>query len=312
MALHFIRAGLQTSIQDSGRQHQMHHGISTSGAMDKVSMKLANWLVSNPLDAATIEITLSGPLIQFSQPMVIGICGAPFEVTLNDRPIAMNRSIQIQAGDSLNFKKRITGCRCYLAISGIISVPEIFSSYSTQLTAAYGGLEGRALRDLDQLNVTVTPAVPIRTLSEDFQPNYSGDYLLRCVPSVETELFSSQALAQFQQQTWSVTNQSNRMGTRLTGQPLSDLPQTELVSSGLLPASIQLPPSGLPIISGADGQTTGGYPRIANVIRADMPLLGQLKTSDALSFVMVSRQQARAIYHQQLFLIKKLMQAPSI
>lgn len=301
----FIRAGLQTSVQDFGRPGYMHQGISHSGAMDSLAMRLANWLVGNKPRSAVIEVALVGPDIEFHRAMTIAASGADFELSLNGQPCYLNRSIRVVRGDRLTFGKLRRGCRAYLACSAELELHRYFGSVATHITAGFGGFSGRALRDGDRLETgTVHPEVN-RELPTLFQLIYTGHYLLRCVPCVETHLFNQQQQQFFQNQRWQVSAQSNRMGVRLAGQALQHQ-QEDIRSSGLLPGSIQIPPSGLPVIAAVDGQTIGGYPRIASVIRADLPLLGQLKAGDTLSFNLVDIEQARGLYEKQQALLRQL------
>jgi len=154
MSMKFIKAGLETSIQDLGRFGQMHNGISRSGAMDPVAMQMANWLVSKPLDAAVIEITLLGPIIQFTSSMRIAICGAQFNCSINGKAIINDETITVHSGDILTFKKLQNGFRAYLAFSSKLpndnaNVKSILGSYSTHLIANFGGYKGRAFENND-------------------------------------------------------------------------------------------------------------------------------------------------------------------
>lgn len=292
MSLRFIKPGLQTSIQDIGRVGFMHQGISRSGAMDNVSLQLANWLVSNPLNQAAIEVTLVGPTIEFTHNLSIAICGAEFELTLNDEPVLNNETLHVNVGDVLTFKKLRSGMRAYLALAGDFSDESLFGSQSTHLTAGFGGHEGRTFQKNDLLALNATRHVNKRILPGAYRPTFSGNYLLRCCDGLEMEQFSQKNLEAFYNFSYTVSHDSNRMGLRLEGEPLLNEDSLSIVSSGLVIGSIQVPPSGLPIISSVDGQTIGGYPRIANVISADVNILGQLKAGDKVSFLSVSRQKA--------------------
>jgi len=292
MSLKFIKPGIQTSLQDAGRFGFMHQGVSRSGAMDPLSLQLANWLVSNSLNQAAIEVTLVGPTIEFMQNLSIAICGAEFDMTLNDEPVFNNKTIHINAGDVLAFKGLRKGTRAYLAVAGECNVESIFGSQATHLTAGFGGFNGRQFETNDVLEFDSARQVLDRVLPKEYRPMFSGNYLLRCCAGLEEEQFEQESLDAFYDTTYTISVDSNRMGLRLEGQAIPLKESMSIVSSGLVQGSIQVPPSGLPIISSVDGQTIGGYPRIANVISADLTLLGQLKAGDKVSCLSVSRQDA--------------------
>jgi biotin-dependent carboxylase-like uncharacterized protein len=307
MSLHFNKAGLQTSLQDFGRTGQMHNGVSRSGAMDKTAMQMANWLVSKPLDSPLIEITMIAPEITFSQRMSIAICGAEFEWFLNGVPIDAHQTIQVQPDDQLRANKRISGLRAYLAFSAIPdttqrgdspAIKPVMGSYSTHLIAGFGGFKGRAFEDGDCLHLMDSTVAENKAIPRNYVFSYSGSYVFRTVASVETTVFTTEQKALFFDQSFQVQIDSDRMGIRLQGTPLLFEQQIQLVSSGLTQGSIQIPPSGQPIISSVDGQTLGGYPRIANVISADLPLLGQLQAGDRVRFSFVDKSLAM-IFNQQ-------------
>jgi len=279
MSINFVKAGLQTSIQDSGRYGQMHNGVSQSGAMDKVAMQMANWLVSKHPDSPLIEITMAGPTIRFTSKMSIGISGADFECQLNNKIIKNNQTIHVSSGDVLVFGKCRGGIRAYLAFSADIvcandTIKPLMGSYSTHLTACFGGYKGRAFQDHDLLAL---------------ENNTHTD--TKVIPD-----FNQRQRDTFYGQSYQIMNDSDRMGVRLTGSPVIFEQSMQITSTGLIQGSIQLPPDGQPIISAVDGQTLGGYPRIASVISADLPLLGQLKPKDRVRFSLIDTKQAMVIY----------------
>lgn len=291
----FIKAGLQTSIQDFGRTGLQHLGVSKSGAMDPRAMHMANWLIGNSPDAPVLEITQIGPILIAHAKVTVAICGAEFELTLNNKPISGCQPIVLTPNDKLAFGRLIQGARAYLAIRGSFDLAQQLGSYSTHLTAGFGGYKNRQFVDGDKLYFTSRPAVKARQLSQKIRPSYSGNYLLRCVDSLESDQFTSNQKDKFLSNSYQVSPNSNRMGIRLKGEPiLSSLP-IEIVSTGLTQGSIQIPADGMPIISSVDGQTIGGYPRIANLIASDLPLLGQLKAGDKIGFALVDLLTASEI-----------------
>jgi biotin-dependent carboxylase-like uncharacterized protein len=194
MSLKFIKPGLQTSIQDAGRTGFMHQGISRSGAMDKVSMQLANWLVSNDINQAVLEIMLVGPMIEFTDSYSIAICGAEFELVFNDNLMTNNEVIHVNKGDVLEFKKLQKGVRAYLAIAGKLKVDEVFGSYSTHLTANFGGYKGRQIKVGDVLEITDKYQSNKRELPKEYRPTFNGSYLLRCVEGLEVDSFDKESI----------------------------------------------------------------------------------------------------------------------
>lgn len=310
MSIEVIKAGMQTSIQDLGRQGLMHQGIASSGAMDTFSMQVANKLIGNPTNHPVLEICLIGPALAFTQAMSIAICGATFELSVvngkGSQKVTNNQLIQIQAGDKLVFGKRQQGARSYLAFAAKLSIPKVLDSYSTHFLAQFGGLHGRQLITGDVIELTGCQIRAKTKILKQILPTYSGKYLLRCTSSVETEYFTTQQQRQFYTTKYTVTSASNRMGLRLQGSVLTDLPTQNITSSGLLTGSIQIPPDGLPIVSSVDGQTIGGYPRIANVISADLFALGQLVAGDQINFIQINIKQAHEILDNQHAWLTKL------
>ena len=234
--------------------------------------------------------------------MLISITGAQFNLNLNDKPVAINSVIKIKSGDILTFGKLISGARAYLSVSHSIKVPKVFNSYATHLTANFGGFNGRAFKQGDKLE-TQAPynnQVDKRSLPKYVSNAYLGSYILRCTASVETDLFTNTQIADFFNKKYIVNANSNRMGIRLNESALVFKQPIEITSSGLMQGSIQITPTGLPVISSVDGQTIGGYPRIANVITADLPLLGQLKAGDKVSFIFIPFNSAKKILAKQI------------
>lgn len=299
MGFKLIKAGLQTSIQDLGRFGQMHNGVSRSGAMDPIAMQMANWLVSRPLNSPVLEICLTGPCIQFEKEMSIAICGAYFDLQLNGNKIFNNQLIRVSKDDILTFNRLKKGARAYLSFSGEMTLNKILSSYSTHLTAQFGGYYGRQFGDNEHLEITSITHPEYKELPEFARINYTNNYLLRCTPGIESQYFNSQQITQFYSQKFFVSSKSNRMGLRLTGKPLLMSNNLQITSSGLTAGSIQIPASGEPIITSVDGQTIGGYPRIANIISADLPLLGQLQFNNKVSFSQISESDAQKILKEK-------------
>ncbi|TQV72854.1 biotin-dependent carboxyltransferase family protein [Aliikangiella marina] len=307
MKIKILKPGLLTTIQDIGRHGEMCHGIAHSGAMDHLSMKLANWLVNNPLDAPVLEITIIGPTIQFSKPMSIAVCGADFDLFLNGEIVFSHQTINVKKGDVLEFDHLNSGARAYLSFAGRLKLPPIMNSYSTNLTAGFGGYFGKELAIKDKIKIKDPRVENLKKVPEKFVPKYSGNYYFRCVPSVESDQFSELEKERFSQTHYQVTPDSNRMGIRLKGDSILTEKAPQIISSGLTQGSVQITPSGMPIVSSVDGQTIGGYPRIANIISADLPLLGQLRANDKIRFGFVSMELALQAFEAKQTLFDKII-----
>jgi allophanate hydrolase subunit 2 len=210
------------------------------------------------------------------------------------------------------FGKLLSGSRAYMSYSLSSNLPKVLGSFSTHLTANFGGFFGRQFKAGDKLflHTGENKNAAYRTISEQYQINYSRSYLLRCVSSVESELFSDVQKTSFLNKKYTVSKNSNRMGIRLSDIAMKFISPINIVSSGLTQGSIQITPSGHAIISSVDGQTIGGYPRIANVISADLPILGQLKAKDKINFLFVSHQKAQQIFIEQNKILNTLFEEP--
>lgn len=306
MSMRFIQAGLQTSVQDFGRTGMMRYGISRGGAADPVAMQLANLLLGNPLENPVLEVALVGPSIEFQCDISIAISGAQFELTLDGETVDSDQVIQVARGNTLSFGRLISGARAYIAFAGRMELPPVFGSFSTHLLSGFGGCCGKAIKKGDVIQFAEMRTVGSRRLEGEYRLRYTQHPQLRLVAGAEANYFSRDTLNRFYSQTCQVTTQSNRMGIRLVGNPLYCENHSQVISSGLCPGTVQIPPDGKPIISFVEGQTIGGYPRIAHVINADQHLLGQLKANDRVSFTKVSLAQAHKILEGKSALLKRL------
>ncbi len=290
MEMKIFRAGMMTTVQDAGRTGFRASGVPLSGPMDPFALRVANMLAGNPEDMAALEITLSGPEIEFARDVRIAICGAEFSGLPSWRPLLA------RAGERVRFGECRKGCRAYLAVAGGISVPQVLGSRSTYLRGGIGGFHGRALRDGDILEEGSDPAAPApRRLEVSFfvspslMPAYSASPTIRVVRGAQAgEFFEALCAGQFQ-----VTARSDRMGLRLGGGAIGRHPGGELASSAVAPGTIQVPPDGQPIVLMADAQSIGGYPQVAHVITVDLPMLAQLRPVDALRFREVPLDEAQ-------------------
>lgn len=298
-ALSIVRPGMLTTVQDLGRWGFQSRGVPVSGAMDTYSHRLANRLVANGDNAATLEATLIGPEIAFETDTAFAVTGATFALTLNAETVAMNRMMEAKAGSVLKFGARLCGARSYIAVSGGVDVPEVLGSRSTHVLTGMGGLEGRALRVGDRIRTltgvrgegqgTITP-LPSPLTPLRIPP---GGARLRVVAG-EQNLFTSLASQRFR-----ISPRSDRMGYRLEGSDRGSVSVGELISSAVTTGVVQIPPSGDPILLMADHATTGGYAIGATVITADLPVAGQLAPGDWIEFEACSFKAADQALREQ-------------
>lgn len=296
--IELLRAGPLTTVQDLGREAWRDRGISRCGALDELALAWGNLLVGNAADAAGLEFTLGPATLRFDVDCCIAITGtdADADATLDGVPLRPWWRHRTNAGQTLKLAAPSERMRSYLAVSGGIAVPAALGSYSTDLKAGFGGLDGRALRDGDVLPLAAPARLPTRRVG--IRPP-DWDATVRVLPGPEHDDFSADARAAFWATGWQLTPQSNRMGYRFAGPALTRERGAELVSHGVLPGVIQVPPSGQPIVLLADAQTTGGYPKIGVVIRADLWKLAQLRLGAALRFVPCNPDAARDALRQR-------------
>ena len=305
MSLSIVRPGLLASVQDLGRYGHRQLGICPGGALDTLALALANRLVGNADSAAGLELTMGGCEIRFEQDTRIALTGEAFGATLDGQAVASCWSVPVQAGQTLRLGGAATGARpglrSWLAVAGGIDVAPMLGSRSTDLKAGFGGLEGRALRKGDRLPIGTSHLDDAQRLRKPFgvRAPDGGDApgeptTLRVLPGPEAEQFLQASHKLLVAEAWRITPQSNRMGSRLAGPELKRKKgSTDMLSAGVVPGTVQVPPSGQPIILLGDAQTTGGYPRIAVVIRADLWKLAQAPLGGRLRLVEVDEQSAR-------------------
>lgn len=301
--LKVIRAGLYTSVQDGGRTGLRQSGISYCGALDKPALQIANLLVGNDANAAALEITLGQCSFEFARDGWFALTGAGCDATLDGAAVWTGWRLQVKAGQRLTLHRPLHGMRSYLAVSGGIAVPQVMNSYSTDLKTGIGGFEGRLLKDGDNL--------PLGEPSREFAEAQGVKQLLwsnriRALPGPEYHEFDKASQDAFWRLPWQLSPQSNRMGYRLQGQQLARTTDREMVSHGLLPGVIQVPGNGQPIVLMNDAQTTGGYPRIACIIEADMYHLAQIPLGQPIHFVACTLEEALEARRVQKQFIEQL------
>lgn len=297
-----LKPGLFTTIQDRGRWGYQSYGVGIAGALDPFAFSVANLLVGNPEGAAGLEITLQGPALKFHREAAVAITGADLDPKLESQSIPNWACVSFPSGAMLSFKGKKSGVRAYLAVSGGIDVPPVMGSRSTYLLGKFGGLEGRALRAQDLLPLGPLPGngpdLGEKSFPAQLRPPYRKDPVLRVVMGPFDEFFSEEGKQDFLSTRYTITAQSDRMGYRLQGTPITRRKKEELITCGLANGTIQVPPNGQPILLLADRQTIGGYPIIATLIHADLPLVAQSAPGDQLCFSPVSADEARQAYLQ--------------
>jgi len=307
-----LAPGMLTTVQDLGRQGFGVMGVSPSGAADAVALRLGNRLVGNAEGMAGLEMTLLGGTFLFQHRAVIAIAGSDFGATLEDASVGPWTSVEVQAGKTLRIGPTRTGARCYLCVQGGIVVENFLGSASTHLLSRLGGFEGRALRKGDVLRRGATGAFRKLAVSREALQFLGPRKVLRVTMGPQWDWFPDASRQLFLNGTHKVAEESNRMGLRLDGPKLEDptvngpavggpesRPEGEMLSEGVALGAIQIPESGNPIVLFVEQQTTGGYPKIANVISADMNSVGQLRPRDEIRFELIEMELARALYVEQ-------------
>ncbi len=305
MSLTVITAGLQSSIQGAPYRGMRASAVPACGAADPLSLALANRLLGKPLGALAIEITATASAFRADMDMHIALTGAAQRLYINDRFVTPHASHAIRGGDTITVAAPETGVRSYLALSHDIDVARPFKNGSTCFSGKFGGLDGRALEDGDILPLgtahrTPSGKTPGTSTPAKLRPVFTDGFLLRYVAGPEHEYLDMTSAAQLHIQQWRASPRMNRMGIALDGSALLLTKRKNLPSGAVFPGTIQCPPSGQPFLLGVDGQTSGGYPRIAQIIRADRHLIGQIRPGDSIKLVRKNASQAQQIYRQKM------------
>lgn len=288
----FKKAGLQTLIQDKGRLDYQAFGVPIAGVLDKSSAQIANWLVGNFFDAPVLEMTLIGSTIEFDGMTQIAITGGHLSPKINGQLALMYQTITVKKGDILSFGKTTSGCRAYVAIRGFWKVTSWLNSFSASSFKGKTLTPNSVIKKEDQLIINTLPVISPRIFPAYLQPKYSHQVQIRVTEGPEFNHFSNRAIGYFFSHHYPIMVNSNRMGYRLNQKVVDISNLKPMISSGIVPGTVQITSSGQPIILLADAQTTGGYARLVNVISADMDKLAQLKPNDTIRFILVSIQEA--------------------
>ena len=286
-----IEPGALSTIQDHGRWGLQHLGVSPGGAADPVLASIANRLVGNPDDAAVIECTMTGPVLQFGADARVAWVGWANE--------ASGRPHQIKSGGSIDLRSRMSHLRGYVAVAGGIAVPEVLGSRATDLRAVLGGHHGRSLQAGDILPIAHASTTPVSDKWHVSWPHPDGHLMeLRYLRGVQTDWFTEEAHRLFSENFYEISPSSDRTGTRLKGPKLKLREPREMVSQPVVAGSLQVPPEGQPIVLMSERQTIGGYPQIGHVISADIPKLARAWPGTQVRFRQVDLDEARHAWNE--------------
>ena len=299
MTIRVAKPGFFSTIQDRGRYGYAHLGISPAGAADALSLRLANLLAGNDEYSPALEMTLVGATLQFEASAIIALSGAKCESTVGQNRVPANEAIKLPAGAVLQCGSTTDGARSYLAVQGGFDIPLVMGSASTDVRGRFGGCEGRRLQKGDALRVCKRADTEIRRLQDGVLDAVHPTGRLRVTKGAQYDWFSHKTYANLFSSSYLVSEQSDRTGLRLQGKPVSPSEKSQLLTDGIPLGAIQVPQDGQPIILFVDQQTTGGYPKIANVIAADMHRVGQLRPRDQVRFAEVSIAEAVEALRQQ-------------
>ncbi|WP_078409064.1 5-oxoprolinase subunit C family protein [Priestia abyssalis] len=318
MSITMNRPGLLTSIQDLGRYGFQKYGVIVSGAMDRNSLRIANLLVGNEEGEAALEITLMGPSLLVEEDTLIAITGADMAPEIDGERVPLWRPVYVKKGSVIDYKACRLGCRAYMAFAGGFAVKEVMNSKSTYLRGEMGGYEGRALKAEDTLRFNTMSKRAARLMEQLKRSESSGSFtaaswyvnseafvpmkknpIIRVMRGGEFDRFTESSQTRLFEQEFRITPKSDRMGYRIEGPALQLEEPFELLSEAVANGTIQVPNDGNPIILLADRQTTGGYPKIAQVITVDLPVMAQLKPGENIRFKEVTLEEAERLYLEQ-------------
>jgi antagonist of KipI len=294
--LEILSPGALTSVQDLGRYGQGRYGVAPSGALDTFSLRIANLLVGNREDQACLEVMLLGPRIKILSDTIVAVTGGNLLPHRNKQPLEMWRSHELKKDDILTFKAPVSGFRTYIAFGGGIGVPPVMGSRSTNLSSGFGGYRGRPVNKDDILPSEFAcdhPGFAGFTFNPEWIPHYPKKWTIRVIWGPQDDHFPDDSRKIFENVSYKMSPESDRTGIRLQGPVIerrSDIEES-IISEGVISGSIQIPGDGKPII--ILGETvTGGYRKIATVIAADLPLLGQIKPGEEIQFEAVCQETA--------------------
>lgn len=300
MSVKIVLPGAVMTVQDGGRYGYQETGIQVSGAMDQASFKKANYLVGNDETEAVLEVTLFGGMLEFTEDTIVAVTGADMGPMVDEEPVEMNCPLLIKKGQILALGMTRQGCRTYLAFAGGIDVPLVMGSRSTNLKCAFGGYGGRALKAGDVLKLG-KPKLSFDQVKKRRTKGIETSKIIEvhAVPGPQQEYFTEAGEKAFYNGTYTIADQSDRMGYRLEGPRAESKNGTDIISDAIPLGAVQIPPSGQPIVLLADRQTTGGYAKIAVVCSFDIPKLAQGRPGDKVRFLKTDVKTAQKLYRKQ-------------
>jgi antagonist of KipI len=314
--LEILSPGALTSVQDLGRYGYGRFGVAPSGALDAFAFRIGNLLVGNRQDQACLESMLLGPRARVLTDIAAAVTGGDLQPRRNGQPIRMWQSYVFKRDDILSFRAPLSGFRAYIAVAGGIDVPIVMGSRSTNLPSGFGGYQGRQLRKGDVLRSESAGSdlnMAGRVLTSGWIPQYSNKWILRVVWGPQDDHFPAKSRDLFLTAVFKMSPESDRTGIRLQGQaiqPSADFAES-IISEGVVSGSVQIPGDGKPII--ILGETvTGGYRKIATVISADLPLLGQIKPGDEIRFNAVSLEASHRALRETEDLLRRIEQSLAV
>lgn len=294
--------GPLTTVQDMGRYGFQRFGVPVSGAMDRFALRSGNLLVGNRANAAALEFSFAGPSLHVLRTCRVAVTGAEAPVELNGMPVPQWQALEAPEGSVLRLGTATDGLRGYLCVGGGIDVPKVMGSRSTYLKSAFGGFEGRTLQEGDvlragrpQLGAVVKQGEP----DPGYAPYYGSEHEVRVVLGPQHDAFTDEGKFTLLNSLYTVSPQSDRVGYRLTGPTVEHSGSSDIVSDGAPMGAVQVPGDGQPIVLMADRGVTGGYPKIATVIGADLPLIAQARPDDSVRFTAVTVEEAEEIRWEQ-------------
>ncbi len=303
MMIRVAAPGFFTTVQDLGRYGYAHLGISPAGAADALSFRIANRLVGNDENTPALEMTLLGATLEFEEAAIVALTGARCEWKARSARVPLNKAFDLPSGSVLQCGSMASGARCYLAIQGGFDIPQVLGSASTFVPGHFGGFKGRRLQSGDVLHVRPHDLFHVGSLRSGALDLLRYPQPLRLTKGPQHDWFGPEAFEKLFASAYIVSEQSDRTGLRLRGEAVRLRVQSELLTDGIPLGAIQVPQDGQPIILFVDQQTTGGYPKIANVIAADMHRVGQLRPRDQVQFTEVSTAEAvQALREQERWL----------
>ncbi|WP_080873033.1 biotin-dependent carboxyltransferase family protein [Oceanobacillus timonensis] len=317
MDVEVVKPGMLTTVQDNGRFGFLNQGVLQSGAMDPIAMRTANLLIGNDEWEAVLELTISGPEICFKEDALIAVTGGGMNPVVNGKTFYLGSPIFIPSGQVLSFKPTGVGIRAYLSIAGGLKVPEMMNSKSTYLRAGFGGYHGRALQKKDTLQIGELSesaakrkdmladkangqAYAPRWGAVDLRLDDKDRYTVRAFPGTHFDYFTKESQKLFFSEAYSLSTQADRMGFHFQSENILKLKEPfNVLSEAVAFGTVQVPNEGKPMVLMADRQTTGGYPRIAQVAVVDLPKLAQLRTNEQIHFEPITFEKAEELYFQQ-------------